>query len=84
VENGDRVDKAFIQHAEHDIHRHHRGDHQPDGVAERRLEGQRAALELGADIGREIQRLFGGEDRLDRIAQRVVVRTLNEMVVTGN
>ncbi|VTM87260.1 Uncharacterised protein [Raoultella ornithinolytica] len=68
------MDKAFIQHAEHDIHRHDRRHHQPDGVAERRLEGEGAALELGADIGRQIQRLFGGEDGVDRIAQRVVIR----------
>ncbi len=73
-ENRNRMDKALVQHPQHDIHRHHRGDHQPDGAAECRLEGQRAALELGANIGRKIQRLFGGEDRLHRFAQRVVVR----------
>ena len=68
------MNKALIQHAEDDIHRHHRGDHQPDGTAERRLEGQRAALELGADVAREVQRLLGAKNRLDRIAQRIVVR----------
>ena len=68
------MNKAFIQYSEDDIHRHHRGNHQPDGAAERRLEGQRAALELGTDIAREFQRLLGAKNRFDRIAQRIVVR----------
>ncbi len=68
------MNKAFIQHSEDDIHRHHRGNHQPDGAAQRRLEGQRAALELGTDIARKRQRLFGAKNCFDRIAQRIVVR----------
>ena len=63
------MDKALIQHPQDDIHRHYRGHDQPDGAAQRRLEGQRAALELSANIAREIQRLFGGEDCLYRFAQ---------------
>ena len=73
-ENRYRVNKAFIQYPEDDIHRHYRSDHQPDGAAQRRLESQRAALELGADIAREFQRLFGAKDGIDRIAQRIVIR----------
>ncbi|MND67464.1 hypothetical protein D3C80_588800 [compost metagenome] len=68
------MDKAFIQHAEHDIHRHHGGDNQPDGVAERGLERQRAALELSLNIRREVQRFFCVQNRLNRFAERIVIR----------
>ena len=50
------MDKAFVQHAEHDVHCHDGGDNQPDGVAQCGLERQRAAPELGLNIGREAER----------------------------
>ena len=53
------MNEAFVQHAEDDIHGDDRRDDQPDGASERRLERERTALELGADIGWEIQRLLG-------------------------
>jgi hypothetical protein len=68
-QNGDRVNKAFIQHAQHDIHRHHGGNDQPDGAAERGLERQSAALELGGNIGRQVQRLLAVDNRLNGFAQ---------------
>ena len=68
------MNKALVQNAEHDIHRHHRRDNQPDSAAQRRLESEGAALELRGDIHRQIQRLFGVHNRLHRIAQRIVIR----------
>ena len=52
------MDKTFVQHAKHDVHRHDRRDDQPDGVAQRGLERQRAAPELGLNVGREAERFF--------------------------
>ena len=44
-EDRDRVDVALVQHPQHDVDRDDRGDDQHQLVAERRLKGQRRALE---------------------------------------
>ena len=44
-EDRDRVDEALVEHAQHDVDRDDRGEDQQQLVAERRLEGQRRALE---------------------------------------
>ena len=68
------MDKAFVQHAEHDVHRHDRRHDQPDGVTQRGLERQGAALELGLNISREAYRFFRRLNGLHRFTQRVIVR----------
>ena len=56
-----RVERMVIgwikhgQHAKHDVHRHDRRHDQPDGVAQRGLKRQGAALELGLNISREAE-----------------------------
>ena len=47
-QNGDRVDIAFVQHAQHDINRDDGGQDQPQGIAQRGFESQRRALVTGA------------------------------------
>ena len=68
------MDKAFVQHAKHDIHRHHCRHDQPDGAAELGLEGQRAALELGGDIDWQVDRFLRVQNGLYRIAERIIIR----------
>ena len=68
------MDKTLIQHAEHDIHRHHGGDNKPDGAAQRRLEGERTALKLRCNIRWQGERFFRIENRLHRIAERIALR----------
>ena len=53
-ENRDRVDVAFVQDAEHDVHHHDGDDQQHPQVAERTLERLGRALELRADGGGEL------------------------------
>ena len=51
-EDRDRVDEALVQHAEHDVHDQHRRQQQQQFVGQVVAEGQRRALEGGADAGR--------------------------------
>ena len=51
-EDGDRMDEALVEHAEHDVDRDDRGEDQEELVAERRLEGERRALEARDDAVR--------------------------------
>ncbi len=68
------MDKALVQHPQHDVHRHHCGDNQPDSAAQRRLEGERTALEFGLDVRREAEVFLCIGNRLHRFAQRVIIR----------
>ena len=66
------MNEAFIQHAQHDVHRHHRRQDQPQRAAERRLEGQGrpwnwVVMSLG------MLRFFCLGDRVHRLAERVAV-----------
>ena len=69
-QDGDRMDEALVEHAEHDIHRHDRGDDQEHLVGQRRLEGRRGALERGDEADRQADLLLGLLDGVDRGAER--------------
>ena len=66
----DRVDKALVEHAQHDVHRDDRRDDQDELVAECRLKRQRRALEDGDHAGRHTDFLLGLLDRVDGLAER--------------
>ena len=51
-ENRDRVDVAFVENAEHDVHGDERGQNQDRFVRERRLERRGRALKAGLDAWR--------------------------------
>ncbi len=51
--NRERVNVAFIQNAEHDVHHQDRDDQQHPQVAERAFERLGRALEVRADAGRQ-------------------------------
>jgi hypothetical protein len=48
-EDGDRVDTALVEDAEHDVHGHHRGEHEEERARERGTERVRGPLELHLD-----------------------------------
>ena len=64
------MDIAFIQHAQHDIHGYYRSQHQPQGIAERGLEGHRRTLELGTDAAGHLQFRFRLADQIHRFFER--------------
>ena len=64
------MDEALVEHAEHDIHRHHRGNEQEHLIAERRLERRRGALERGHEAVGQADVLLGLLDGVDRFAER--------------
>ena len=66
----DRVDEALVEHAQHDVHRDDRGEDQQQLVGERRLEGERRALEVDLHAGRHADFRLHGLDRLHRVAER--------------
>eukprot|EP01022_Parablepharisma_sp_SALTPOND_P004192 TRINITY_DN118_c0_g1_i1.p1 TRINITY_DN118_c0_g1~~TRINITY_DN118_c0_g1_i1.p1 ORF type:complete len:1977 (+),score=693.89 TRINITY_DN118_c0_g1_i1:34526-40456(+) len=68
-EDGDGVDVALIEHAQHDVHGDDGRQDQPQGIGQRRLEGQRRPLEVGDGGGRHADLVLGGLDGLDRLAQ---------------
>jgi hypothetical protein len=58
-EDRDRMDEALVEHAEHDVHRDDRREHQQQLVAQRRLERRRRALERGDEARRQADVLLG-------------------------
>ncbi|MNR36665.1 hypothetical protein D3C85_1546160 [compost metagenome] len=66
------MNKALIQHAQHDIHRYHRRQDQPQCPPQRGLERQRRPLELGGDIFRHIEIFFRQGDGVDRFPKRII------------
>ncbi len=74
--NGEGVDVAFIQHAQHDVDQHQRGQQQPHhvGLAAGELGG--LADELRMHLRGHVQPGLGLFDRLDRIGQGVARRDI--------
>ena len=67
-----RMDVALVEHAQHDIDGDDGGEDQQQLVAERRLEGERRALEARDDARRPARYLlFCGLHGIDRGAQRM-------------
>ena len=58
-ENRDRVDVAFVEHAQHDVDRDQGGQDQQRFVRQRGLERPRRALEAGLDARRQPEFLLG-------------------------
>ena len=81
-EDGDRVDEALIEHAEHDVDGDDGGEDQQQLIGQRRLEGRRRALEGRDDACRQADLAArpAGSRRPPRRARRRGAR-LNEMVV---
>ncbi len=73
-DDGDGVDVALVEHAQHDVDGDQRGQDQQRLVGQRGLEGGGRALEAGIDAGRHLDALLDCVHRLDRIAQRLARR----------
>ena len=54
-ENRDGMNEALVQHAEHDVDRHQRGEDQQSFIGERVLEGRGGTLETGLNAGRHLE-----------------------------
>ena len=75
-ENRDRMDVAFVEHAEHDVHRHDGGQDQQRLVDQRGLEGVGGPLESCLDARWQPDVAFDGIDGGDGLAKR---RALGEV-----
>ena len=65
------MDEALVENAEHDVHRHDRGDDQEHLVGQRGLKGRRGALERGDEADRAGRPRFSACcDGVDRLAER--------------
>ncbi|MNQ80753.1 hypothetical protein D3C85_957460 [compost metagenome] len=64
------MDVALVEHAQHDVHGHHRRQDQQQGARQRSLERLRRALELGLHANRHADVLLHLLDDLDRMPQR--------------
>ena len=71
-ENGDRVNEALVEHAEHDVDRGDRRQHEELLVGERLLEHQRRAGEGSGKVARQA-------DRLRRRAAIAAVASLSDL-----
>ena len=63
------MEVALIEHAEHDVDGHQRGQEQQRLVGQRGLEGLRRALEAGVQAGGQAEFALGGGNGGDRLAQ---------------
>ncbi len=68
--NGDGVNEAFVQDAQHQIYGDDRGQNQQRFIGQRGFEGVRRSLERRFDAGRHVQLLGRLLDVLHRRAQR--------------
>ena len=73
-ENGDGVNEALVENAEHDVDGDQRGQNQQRFIGERIVERCRGALEVGLQAGREVEILGHLVDVVDGRAQRGVRR----------
>ena len=67
------MNKAFIQHAQNDIHRDNCRHDKPQRVAQRRFKRERCTLEIRGDINGHIKLLLGAGDGFHRLLERVAV-----------
>ncbi len=75
-ENRDRVNEALVEHAEHDVDRHQRGQNQQRLIGERILERGSGALEAGLQAGRHVHLFLHLVDSGNGVAQRGVWRQI--------
>ena len=84
-EDGDRMDVAFVQYAEHDVDRHQRGQDQERLVGERGLEGLGRSLEAALDARRQSQSVRGRSRSPSTASPSDTPGArLNEIVTAGN
>src|SRR6266705_122551 len=69
-EDRERVDVALVEHSQHDVHGHDRGEDEQQLVGERRPERERCALEARAHRKRQLERPCLRLDRADGRAER--------------
>ena len=69
-EDGEWVDVALVQHAEHDVDGDERGKNQPSLVGQRGAEHRRGALKLLVNTGRQTEGGHGVVDVLGGLAER--------------
>src|SRR3546814_18561475 len=75
-QDGDRVDEAFIQDAEHHVDHEDRSGQQQALAFHRILAYLRGALEAGDDGGRQVHVALSGVDDVDGLAERIARRTV--------
>ena len=68
-ENGNGVDEALVQDAEHDVYRHESSKNEKDLVSPNGRVRRSRALEAAVDAGGHIEPLFGFVDRSNGLAQ---------------
>ena len=83
-ENRDRMNEAFIQHAEHDVDRHQRGQNQQRLIRQRILERRRRALKIRLQAGRHVHVFLHLVDRGIALPSAAFGARLNETVTAGN
>ena len=66
----DRVNEALVENSQHDIHGDDRGKDQQQLIAERRLKGQRRALEMVVMLAGMPISCSRAPDRIDGLAER--------------
>ena len=67
--NSDRMDEAFVEDAQHDVHRDDGREEQEYLVGQRRLKGRRGALERGGEADGKADFFFGLLDGVHRRAK---------------
>ncbi len=64
------MDIALVEHAEHDVHGHHRGEDQQQRARQRGAERLGRTLEARLDTGRQADLLLHRFDHFHRLAER--------------
>ncbi len=75
-DDGDGVDVALVEHAQHDVDGDKCGENEQRLVGERVLEGGGRSLEAGVDAGGHGDALLDIVDGLDGVAQRLAGREI--------
>src|SRR6266403_6392733 len=82
-ENRQRMNVAFIQHAENDVHGHQRRENQIGLALQRTLKGLRSALEVAGDGGGEAHCRGCASDAVNAITRASAAMRL-PATITGN
>ena len=67
--NRDGMDVALVQHPQHDVDGHDRGQNQQRFARQRIAKRRRRPLKAGMNAGRHLDLLLGSVDRFGRVAQ---------------
>ena len=70
------MDVAFIEHAQHDVHREQRRQNQPRHIGERRLERLRGALKAAVNVGGHANLTFNFLRGIDGFTKRHAQRQI--------